>query len=140
MERKMLIPVAVLVSLAAVSVAASLLVIPVNDSPGGERTFTPAMVTEVSVDVAAGGPGKAVVTARGYNPNPCYMIGKSETGTLHNGDFEIVIYRTMRQDAGPECIQVVSYFEHNVTIDVSDHDPGTYTVNVNSVSAAFEIS
>lgn len=101
---------------------------------GGDAVYGEALVEQVSVVFLESFPLQVRVTASGYLPNPCSwieQISSERTGQ----QFDVRIIRG--SNVGEICIQVEEAFEESIPLDVYGLPAGTYTVDVNGVSAEF---
>jgi hypothetical protein len=94
-----------------------------------------ATVESVEAQAQAANPNLIDVVISGYLPNPCTEI--AQVDQERNGNtFTITLATTQKPGA---CVQVISPFEQTVTIDATGLAPGTYSVDVQNMSATFEL-
>lgn len=92
-----------------------------------------------AVDVVEGdGEGTMDVVVQGNLSTPCDSLRDpmiQREGTL----FGIVLAQENTKEENEVCAQVLDPFETVVTLDVSELEPGDYTVNVNGEEAGFTL-
>jgi len=95
-----------------------------------------AFVDDVTVQVLDGPPLQVNVTVYGHLPDGCSSIG--DVVTLRDkGDFNVTLMS--QRPADQMCITVLTPYEESFSLDVADLAAGTYTVEVNGVTASFDL-
>lgn len=95
-----------------------------------------APVESVDAGLPAPGAAHANVLVEGYLPDGCTTLGK----VIQERDgrtFRITL--TTERPADMQCITVIVRFEQVIQLDVTDLEPGTYSVVVNGVKGSFEL-
>ncbi len=95
-----------------------------------------APVESVDAGLPAPGAAHANVLVEGYLPDGCTTLGK----VIQERDgrtFRITL--TTERPADMQCITVIVPFEQVIQLDVTDLEPGTYSVVVNGVKGSFEL-
>jgi hypothetical protein len=104
---------------------------------GADTIIDEAAVERVTVDVVASLPSQLSVTIRGYLRDGCTEIASIEQ--VEQRDNVIVIRVTTERPADALCTQAVVPFEETVPVDITDLQPGTYTLSVNGTTATFDL-
>jgi inhibitor of cysteine peptidase len=103
---------------------------------GGKTEAGKAMVDSVEVQIRESLPVQVSVNVKGNLPDACTQI--NVINTLRDGNtFNVDISTTRPVEV--LCAQVLTPFEENVSLDVKGLNKGTYTVNVNGVTATFDL-
>ena len=96
-----------------------------------------ATVEGVDIQILESMPVQVQAVIKGYLPDPCTRI--SSVGQSRDGNtFKITISTARPADA--VCAEVITPFEHTVSLDVTGLKAGTYTVTVHGISATFELT
>jgi len=94
-----------------------------------------AFVEAINVARPGAGATEVQVTVRGNLNDACTHLEAIDVTDVEGNTFQVSIRTTRETDA--ICTQALVPFEETFTIDVSDRDPGTYTVEVDGESATF---
>ena len=109
---------------------------PKPTGPVGETQAGKAMVDSVEVQIRESLPVQVSVNVKSNLPDACTQI--DAINTLRDGNtFNVDISTTRPVEV--LCAQVLTPFEENVSLDVKGLTKGTYTVNVNGVTATFDL-
>lgn len=98
-------------------------------------TTTPLQIQSVDVLVAESHPPQVSVKVSGIIPDSCTKAREPEI-SRDGSRFTITIIG--ERPTGLACAQVISAYERSIQLGTLD--PGSYTVNVNSVSKNFTVS
>ena len=96
-----------------------------------------AAVDSIDVQILESFPVQVSVVARGHLPDGCTAIGQVEAHRSGNA-VDVTVATTRPADA--LCTQALVPFEEVIPLDVTGLPGGTYTVNINGVSADFELA
>ena len=107
-----------------------------EDQNGGVVAGT-LQVTEVKTKLLDSFPLQVEVAVRGELPDACTTVG-NVIKTQKDDAFFITI--TASREADKICAQVITPFEKKILLDVAGLAAGTYTVNVNGVTATFTLT
>lgn len=97
-----------------------------------------AFVEAVDVARPAAGATEVQVTVRGNLNDACTHLEAIDVSDVEGNTYQVSIRTTRETDA--ICTQALVPFEETFTIDVSDREPGTYTVEVDGESATFTLA
>ncbi len=103
----------------------------------GQNEGGGAMIDSVEVLILESFPVQVTVHVKGNLADACTTVDEVTT-TRDGNTFNIEISTT--RPAEQMCAQVLTPFEENIPLDVKGLKKGTYTVNVNGVTATFELA
>jgi inhibitor of cysteine peptidase len=95
-----------------------------------------APVEVVEVELVSTDPLQAQATVTGYLPDGCTELGEMEQ--MWEGD-TLYVKLTTKRPAGAACITMIQPFEQVIPLDSSGLSTGTFTVQVNEVSASLTV-
>jgi hypothetical protein len=102
----------------------------------GEMVIGSAPVEDVRVELISNDPLQIQATVTGYLPDGCTELG--DMTQEWQGD-TLVVTLTTQRPVGMACITMIAPYEQVIPLDVSGMSAGTYTVQVNDVSATLKI-
>jgi inhibitor of cysteine peptidase len=107
-------------------------------SPTGSSELVAGLapVEEIELLLLESFPVQVRAVIRGYLPDGCTHVDKVEQSRVGN-EFRVRI--TTSRPADAMCTQVVIPLEETVALDVEGLPAGTYTVDVNGVTASFTL-
>jgi hypothetical protein len=106
------------------------------ESERKEMIVGTAPVEKVQVEIVSSDPLRVQATVTGYLPDGCTELG--EMTQEWQGDTLVVTLTTTRP-AGAACITMITPYEQLIPLDASGMSTGTYTIQVNDVSATVTI-
>ena len=106
-------------------------------TPGGNMTTGQAKVETIEIRMLESFPVQVHVEVKGYLEDACTKLGEI-TQKREGNTFTVTVGVTRNGDA--VCAQVTTPFTQVVSLDAAGLKAGTYTVNVNGVSAQFTLS
>ena len=107
--------------------------------PGGAEYLSgQAEVDRVEVLIMESFPVQVSVVVHGQYPDGCTQTSNAEQENLEGNTIELTVYTIRPVDA--ECTQEVVPFEESFSLDVEGLSAGTYTVDVNGATGAFELA
>ncbi len=109
----------------------------VQNEENGQVVAGSLRVTEVKTKLLDSFPLQVEVAARGELPDACTTVGNI-IKTQKGDTFFITI--TASREADKIFAQVIAPFEKKILLDVAGLAAGTYTVNVNGVTATFTLT
>ena len=109
---------------------------PTPTAPYTDVMTKPAQVTSVDLLMLESFPVQVHAVVKGDFPDACTSIATANQRREGN-TFYIELMTTRPADMA--CAQVITPFEHTVPLDVAGLPAGTYTVDVNGVTAIFKL-
>lgn len=103
---------------------------------GGELVEREAMVEEIGVALLESFPVQVTVTVRGYLPDGCTTIGRSEQ-FVDGYTISVTLYTVRPAEA--MCTQALVPYEETIALNVLGLPAGDYTVDVNGVQDGFSL-
>ncbi len=97
----------------------------------------PVIINEIIIAIMESFPVQVSVTVSGWKSTPCVELLTPAVDRKEKL-FTVVMAETV-QAPGPVCAAVTEPFETNIALDVLGLAAGTYTVNVNGVTAEFTL-
>jgi inhibitor of cysteine peptidase len=110
---------------------------PVGETPSGGTLHGEAVVEMIDILILESFPVQVNVVARGYLPDGCTEIDEIRTERTGQS-FQIAI--TTARPADAMCTEAIVPFEETISLDVYGLPAGSYTVEVNGVTGAFELA
>jgi hypothetical protein len=110
---------------------------PPAPTPPGSSISGEATVESVELLMLESFPVQVRAVVKGYTPDSCTTISDIKQERESN-TFNVTIITTRPADL--MCAEVITPFEETIPLDVVGLKAGTYTVNVNGVSATFTLS
>ena len=109
-----------------------------NPTPG-KVIYGKATVESIQILILESWPVQVNVHVRGYLNDACTTLGQiSQRQDLEKNIFWVEI--ATERPADMACAQVITAFEETISLDVYGLPAGTYTVDVNGVSATFTLA
>ena len=109
---------------------------PSNDATAEPGSETLAVVDTIEVRIAESDPVQVEVVARGNLADGCTEL--TEPIVMRDGT-QFGVMLTTQRPAGVICTQALVPFEEVIPLDVTDAEPGDYTVDVNGIVETFSL-
>jgi hypothetical protein len=104
----------------------------------GNQVEGVATVNTVDVLIMESFPVQAAAAVTGYLPDGCTTLGEPQVNFDGANTFTVVLPTTRPADA--MCTQAIVDFDTNIPLPVEGLSAGTFTVDVNGVTATFELA
>jgi len=109
-----------------------------SEPAGVDYLSDQADVERIELNLMESFPVQVSVVVHGHYPDGCTQISNAEQENLEENVIELTVYTIRPVDA--ECTQEVVPFEEIFSLDVEGLSAGTYTVDVNGATGAFELA
>lgn len=110
---------------------------PAGETPSGGTLHGEAVVETIDILILESFPIQVNVIARGYLPDGCTEIDEIHQERADEA-FQITITTVRPADA--MCTEAIVPFEESISLDVYGLPAGSYSVDANGVTGAFELS
>lgn len=108
----------------------------INDSE--QYMIGTAVVENVEILTLESFPVQINAVAKGYLPDGCTEIDENNIETKYDQNIFDISIKTIRP-VDAVCTEAIVPFEETIALDVYGLKKGNYTVNINGVSAGFEL-